>query len=229
MSTTPQLSIIIPTLNEAKRIERTLLALKELLPDAEIVVVDGGSNDATVTYASKYVRVIQTKRGRGRQLNAGVQATTGHLLLFLHADTIPDGGSLQELMTVMQDAHIHGGAFRMRFDAPHPIYKRIGANVTQRSLRTRSYTGDQGIFTRRSTFEQLGGHRDWPFMEDVDYSERMCKLGPVVLLTHEVETSARRHQHWGLLRTQLTVVLIRILYLLKVHPAAYEWLWPPVR
>ena len=117
----------------------------------------------------------------------------------------------------------------MHFDDPRPLYKRIGANVTQRSLRTKSYTGDQGIFTRRSTFEQLGGHRDWPFMEDVDYSERMNKHGQVMLLTNEVETSARRHQRWGLLRTQLTVVLIRILYLLKVHPAAYEWLWPAVR
>ena len=66
-------------------------------------------------------------------------------------------------------------------------------------------------------------------MEDVDYSERMSKVGPVVLLEHKVETSARRHQRWGLLRTQLTVVLIRILYLLKVHPAAYAWLWPEVR
>ncbi len=66
----------------------------------------------------------------------------------------------------------------MRFDDSRPIYKRIGANVTRRSLRTKSYTGDQGIFTRRSIFEQLNGHRDWPFMEDVDYSERMNKLGP---------------------------------------------------
>jgi hypothetical protein len=66
-------------------------------------------------------------------------------------------------------------------------------------------------------------------MEDVEYSERMGKAGPVVLLTSEVETSARRHQRWGLLRTQLTVILIRLLYLLKIHPAAYEWLWTPVR
>ena len=66
-------------------------------------------------------------------------------------------------------------------------------------------------------------------MEDVDYSERMSKKGPVVLLTSEVETSARRHQQWGLLRTQLTIGLIRIIYLLKIHPSKYEWLWPPVR
>ncbi len=224
-----QLSIIIPTLNEEKLIERTLLAVKERAPDAEVLVVDGGSSDATVALASKHVRVLSAKRGRGEQLNAGAQATQGDILLFLHADTIPDAAGLAELVEVMRDDKTVGGAFRMRFDDSRPVYKRIGANVTQRSLRTRSYTGDQGIFTRRSTFEQLGGHRDWPFMEDVDYSERMSKVGQVVLLTHEVETSARRHQRWGLLRTQLTVVLIRILYMLKVHPAAYEWLWPPMR
>ncbi|MEO8972399.1 MAG: hypothetical protein ABI406_12455 [Ktedonobacteraceae bacterium] len=66
-------------------------------------------------------------------------------------------------------------------------------------------------------------------MEDVDYSERMSKQGTVVLLTSEVETSARRHRQWGLLRTQLTVIVIRILCLLKVHPARYAWLWPEVR
>ena len=224
-----QLTIIIPTLNEEKLIERTLMHVKENVPEAEILVVDGNSTDATVALASKHVRVISAKRGRGGQLNAGVLATTGDILLFLHADTLPAKEGIGELLEVMGNESILGGAFRMRFDDPRPLYTRIGANVTQRSLRTHSYTGDQGIFTRRTTFEQLGGHHDWPFMEDVDYSERMNKLGSVTLLSHEVETSARRHRHWGLLRTQLTVVLIRILYLLKVHPARYAWLWPEVR
>lgn len=225
----PQLSIIIPTLNEEKLIERTLIAVQENAPHAEILVVDGGSSDGTVARASNYARVISTKRGRGGQLNAGVKETQGEIVLFLHADTIPDKEGVSELVAVMQDEQIIGGAFRMRFDEARPMYQRIGASVTTRSLRTKSYTGDQAIFTRRSTFEQLKGHQDWPFMEDVDYSERMGKLGDVVLLTHEVETSARRHQRWGLLRTQLTVMLIRMLYLLKVHPARYEWLWPEVR
>lgn len=225
----PQLSIIIPTFNEERWIERTLHAARKAAPDAEILVVDGGSSDATVERASRLARVINTKRGRGGQLNAGVAATHGDILLFLHADTLPATEGIAELLSVMQDASILGGAFRMSFDVPTPLYKRIGQNVSQRSLRTKSYTGDQGIFTSRRAFEQLNGHRDWPFMEDVDYSTRMGKAGKVVLLTHEVETSARRHERWGLLRTQLTVILIRILYLLKVPPAAYEWLWPPIR
>ncbi len=224
-----QLSIIIPTLNEEKLIERTLLAVKAAAPDAELLVVDGGSSDETVDRASRHARVITVARGRGGQLNAGTEATHGEIVLYLHADTILDADSIVELMAVMQDETIVGGAFRMRFDDAHPLYKKISANVTQRSLRTQSYTGDQGIFTRRSTFEQLQRYNDWPFMEDVDYSERMNKPGKVVLLASEVETSARRHRQWGLLRTQLTVIVIRILYLLKVHPARYAWLWPEVR
>ncbi len=224
-----QLSIIIPTFNEETCIERTLLCVQESAPDAEILVVDGGSSDKTVAIASKYVRVLPAKRGRGGQLNAGVAATQGELLLFLHADTLPNKAGLEELLSVMHNGNVDGGAFRMRFNDARPIYRRICENITKRSLRTKSYTGDQAIFTRRNVLQTLHGYRDWPFMEDVDYSERMSKMGNVVLLNSEVETSARRHQRWGLLRTQLTVGLIRILYLLKVHPAAYEWLWPPVR
>jgi rSAM/selenodomain-associated transferase 2 len=224
-----QLSVIIPTLNEEGYIERTLQSLKQAAPDAEIIVVDGESSDATIARASLYAHVISAKRGRGGQLNTGVQASRGEILLFLHADTILDKAGMDELMSAMQDERIVGGAFRMHFDEARTVYRKIGANVTRRSLHTHSYTGDQGIFTRRSIFEQLHGHRDWPFMEDVDYSERMNKLGSVVLLTHEVETSARRHRTWGLLRTQMTVIAIRILYMLKVHPAAYAWLWPEVR
>ncbi len=225
----PRISIIIPTFNEETCIEQTLLQVNNCVPTAEILVVDGGSSDKTVALASKYARVISAERGRGGQLNAGVAATQGDILLFLHADTLPTKAGIDELLAVMHNEQVDGGAFRMRFNDARPIYQRICENVTQRSLRTKSYTGDQAIFTRRSVFQALGGYREWPFMEDVDYSERMGKTGRVVLLTHEVETSARRHQRWGLLRTQLTVVLIRILYLFKVHPARYEWLWPPIR
>jgi rSAM/selenodomain-associated transferase 2 len=224
-----KLSIILPTLNEEKHIERTLRVLKERAGGAEIVVVDGESTDDTVALASKYTRVLDAKRGRGGQLNAGAAATGGDILLFLHADTLPDAGGIDELLVAMQDERVAGGAFRMRFDDPRTLYRRIGTQVTRRSLRTRSYTGDQAIFTRRSVFNRLGGHRDWPFMEDVDFSERMSKIGTVALLHSEVETSARRHQQWGALKTQLIVLLIRILYLLKIHPSKYVWLWPPVR
>ncbi len=224
-----RLSIIVPTYNEEKLIQQTLTAIKASAPTAELLVVDGGSTDKTISRASRITRVISTSRGRGIQMNAGVLASSGEMLLFLHADTLPDATGIQELLATMKEPHLVGGAFRLRFDDPRPAYKRVARAITRRSLKTLSYTGDQGIFVRRSTFKQLGGYHDWPFMEDVDFSERMGRAGLVVLLEHKVETSARRHQRWGLFRTQLTVVLIRLFYLLKLPPASYEWLWPPIR
>jgi rSAM/selenodomain-associated transferase 2 len=224
-----RLSIIIPTLNEAAIIEHTLRQVRERALDAEIIVVDGESTDDTVARAKPLARVIQTRRGRGPQLNAAVQESLGEALLFLHADTVPDPGGIEELLVALNRPEVLGGAFRLRFDDARPVFQQIATQITRRSLRTRSYTGDQGIFVRRSIFLKLGGYRPWQFMEDVDLSERLAKQGSVVLLDSEVETSARRHRAWGLPRTQATVVLIRALYLARVRPDRYAWLWPEVR
>src|SRR6266487_4218232 len=97
-----QLSIIIPTLNEEKLIGRTLLAVKEATPDAEVIVVDGGSSDATIARASQHAQVISTKRGRGGPLNAGVQAEERDILLFPHADKITAKEGLREMLDVIQ-------------------------------------------------------------------------------------------------------------------------------
>src|SRR5260370_33526212 len=110
------LSIIIPTLNEARLIEHTLQGLKERAGDVEIGVVDGESTDETAALAGKYVRVIRAKRGRGGQLNAGVQPTGGDILLFLHADTLPDAGGTLELLAAKQEQRICRGAFG------HPVH-----------------------------------------------------------------------------------------------------------
>lgn len=223
------LSIIIPTLNEEKAIEGTLRTLRERVPDAEIIVVDGESTDDTVARARPFATVLKTRRGRGPQLNAGAQTSSGDTLLFLHADTIPDPGGIEAMLAALSQPEVLGGAFRLRFDDMRPAFQTIATQITRRSLRTRSYTGDQGIFARRSSFFKLGGYRPWLFMEDVEFSERMAKHGEVVLLESRVETSARRHRQWGLPRTQATVMLIRALYMAHVPPDRLAWLWPAVR
>lgn len=223
-------SIIIPTLDEASVVERTLRALRERVPAAETIVVDGESSDDTVARATPLAtHVLTTRRGRGVQLNAGARASTGEALLFLHADTVPDSGGVAALLAALADPAVLGGAFRLRFDDPAPVYRTIERQIASRSLRTHGYTGDQAIFVRRSRFLDLGGYRPWQFMEDVELSERMARHGKSVLLDAAVETSARRHRVWGLPRTQATVVLIRALYLARVHPDRYASLWPPVR
>lgn len=223
-------SIVIPTLDEASVIERTLRLIRERAPDAEVIVVDGGSADETVRLATPYAaRVLTTRRGRGTQLNEGALASTGEVLLFLHADTVPDPGAVEAMLAALADPETQGGAFHLRFDDPAPVYRKIETAIARRSLRTKSYTGDQAIFIRRSRFLALGGYQEWQFIEDVELSERMARLGKNVLLDTAVETSARRHRTWGLPRTQATVVLIRALYLARVHPDTYAWLWPAVR
>ena len=222
-------SIIVPTLNESVAIAATLRSLRERAPGAEIVVVDGESADDTVALARPLAdSVIVTKRGRGGQLNEGAQASGGEALLFLHADTQLDADGLAAMQAALADPSVDGGAFRLRFDDPRPIFATIAGQITQRSLRTRSYTGDQAIFVRRSSFGRFGGYRPWQFMEDVDLSERIARDGKNTLLDSTVTTSARRHRAWGLPRTQATVVAIRALYLARVHPDRYAWLWPEV-
>lgn len=223
-------SIIVPTLNEASVIERTLRLVRERAPEAEVIVVDGESTDETLEVARPYTtRILQTARGRGVQLNAGAEASTGDALLFLHADTVPDPGGVERMLAALADPAVLGGAFRLRFDDKRPVFATIASQITKRSLRTRSYTGDQAIFVRRESFFALGEYRPWLFMEDVELSERMARHGKNELLDAMVETSARRHRVWGLPRTQATVVLIRALYLAKVHPDRYAGLWPEVR
>jgi len=223
-------SIIVPTLNEAVAIENTLRTVRERAPGAEVIVVDGESADDTVARARPLAdTVIVARRGRGGQLNEGARISQGEALLFLHADTIPDVDGIAAMRAALADPTVDGGAFRLRFDDPRPVYATIATQITRRSLRTRSYTGDQAIFVRRSSFERLGGYRPWQFMEDVELSERIARVGRNVLLDATVTTSARRHRAWGLPRTQTTVVLIRALYLARVHPDRYAWLWPEAR
>lgn len=223
-------SIIVPARNEASVIERTLRLVRERAPGAEVIVVDGGSADDTVELARPFAtRVLQTVRGRGLQLNAGAEASSGDALLFLHADTVPDPGAVEHMLDVLSDPAVLGGAFRLRFDDKRPIFGAIADQITRRSLRTHGYTGDQAIFMRRESFFALGKYRPWLFMEDVELSERTARHGRSVLLNATVETSARRHRMWGLPRTQATVMLIRALYMAKIHPDRYAGLWPEVR
>lgn len=223
-------SIIIPTLNEASVIARTLRAVREQAPQGEVIVVDGASSDDTVARARPYAEVIETPRGRGVQLNAGARASSGEVLLFLHADTVPDAGGIAAMLDALaNNPNADGGAFRLRFDDPRPVFKTIADQITRRSLRTHTYTGDQAIFIQHASFFKLGCYRPWRFMEDVELSERMARSGKNILLDATVTTSARRHRQWGLPRTQAAVMLIRALYMARVHPDHYAWLWPEVR
>jgi rSAM/selenodomain-associated transferase 2 len=211
-----KISVVIPTLNEAENILSCLESVKNQFCEFEVIVVDGGSMDETVDLVRPQARVIRSEKGRAIQMNSGARLCTGEVLLFLHADSQlpPDGLVLVE--RVLANPRIVGGTFRLRFDS-RKILLRFITFFTRFKFRYFHY-GDQGIFVRRSVFEQLKGFEEIPLMEDVDFLRRLRKTGQLALLKQSVTTSARRFLEHGILRQQLLNTILVISYLLGAKP-----------
>lgn len=199
-----RLSIIIPALNEAENIGLAVERANALMPH-EVLIADGGSSDRTVEIARELsCRLVETPRGRARQQNAAAKQATGDVLLFLHADSwLAPEGAAQIEQTLRQSPGIPGGVFWHRFDSPRFGFRLIEIGDALRACTTRIGFGDQGIFLRRSVFEQLGGFPDVPLMEDVLLMRRLRDVGRLAFLPGPVHTSARRHEKHGLIRQTL--------------------------
>ena len=221
-----RLSVIIPALDEEASIARVIRSCREAGP-CEVVVVDGGSRDRTVEIArGEADAVIAAPRGRAAQMNAGAAVARGEVLLFLHADTLLPGRSVPAVLDALQDPEVIGGAFRVRLAASPGAgrYVRATLGVTGRMIGaraavSRSYSGDQAIFARAEAFRAVGGFPEIPLMEDVELSRRMRRAGKTVLLPLRVETSGRRWEAWGPLRTVLFMWRLRIGHLLGRTPS----------
>ncbi len=202
-----RVSIVIPALDEERAIGAALAAA--LAQADDVVVSDGGSRDRTVEIAREMgARVVSGPPGRGRQLNRGAAAAgeagrePEDILLFLHADTSLPGGGV-ELVRRAIAAGAVGGAFEIRFDGRGWVY-RLGERVASvRSRWSLLALGDQAQFVRRERFEDLGGFRDWPLLEDLDFMLRLRESGRIAILPQPVVTSARRFAARGPLRTVL--------------------------
>jgi rSAM/selenodomain-associated transferase 2 len=221
-----RISVIIPALDEEASIARAIRSCREAGP-CEVIVVDGGSRDRTVEIASgRADAVIAAPRGRAAQMNAGAAVARGKVLLFLHADTLLPAGSVPAVLGALQDPAVIGGAFRVRMAASPGAgwYIRTTLGITGRMIGargavSRSYSGDQAIFLRTAAFRASGGYPEIPLMEDVELSRRMRRAGKTVLLPLRVETSGRRWEAWGPLRTVLFMWRLRIGYLLGRTPS----------
>lgn len=224
---TISVAVIIPTLDEAETLQRIL---PELVTAAdEVIVSDGGSRDGTVRSAVELgVVVVQGKAGRGPQLNRGAHTSTSEVLLFLHADTTLPTGAIEKVRRAVEEGFV-GGGFAARFDDPRWQYRFGSAFVSLRTRISRAPLGDQAQFAARSVFEELGGFRDWPILEDLDFIRRLRHRGRVAILPDQVVTSARRYVEGGIIHTLLTNWLIWVLFLVGVSPHRLAQLYKQVR
>lgn len=225
-----RLAIVIPALDEEEALRRTLPAA---LAAADLVVVsDGGSTDRTVETAGTLgAKTVAGAPGRGGQLNRGAAvalAGNSDILLFLHADTaLPADGAAEVRKAVAAGAE--GGAFFLRFDVDRPM-QRLGARlINLRTRLTHLPLGDQAQFVTRAGFERLGGFRDWPILEDLDFARRLRRGGRMKLIERQVTTGARRFIGQGAVRTVAINWLIWLLFLLGVSPQRLARLYRHIR
>jgi rSAM/selenodomain-associated transferase 2 len=212
-----QLSIIIPVLNEAKTIVANLHALQKATSSvsAEIIVVDGGSDDGTADLSRPYVdKVISAPKGRASQMNAGAKQAVGDVLLFLHGDTLlPDDDSLVLLPSS------DWGFFRIRLSGGHIAFRMIEHMINIRSQLTRVATGDQCLFVKKKRFTQLNGFATIPLMEDVELCKRLRVNTKPMVISSPVISSSRRWEEKGIVRTVMLMWYLRALYFLGVSPS----------
>lgn len=205
------ISVIIPCVNEEVLLEKTLTQLRRYKGDIEFIIIDGGSTDKTKKIGEKFGKVISSKKGRSLQMNTGAFEAKGDVLLFLHADTfLPENG-----FPLIHDAfqgNVVGGAFRIKFDSNHWSVKFIEFRSNFRASFFKIFFGDQAMFVRKDVFLKMGGFKNIPIMEDLEFSSRMKKEGKVLLIQEPVITSARKFLKKGFVRTYFSMGILMIMY-----------------
>ena len=217
------LSVIIPALDAAADLPAALAALdaaRQGGPVGEVILVDGGSVDATAAVAAAAgCRVLRTGRGRGPQLVAGAAAAAGDWLLFLHADTVMAAdwaAAARDFMATAANAE-RAAVFTFALDDDARGAWLLERIVDWRFRLLALPYGDQGLLIARGFYERLGGFRPLPLMEDVDLVRRIGRRR-LVRLPAVAVTSAKRYRRSGyLVRTARNFGCLG-LYLLGVPP-----------
>lgn len=221
------LSIIVPLLNEEKALPVLLRHLETTDAD-EVILVDGGSNDGTRAWLERhattripYCQIVYSAAGRALQMNAGARHASGDMLLFLHADTQLPHSAKKEICKARDDNYFWG-----RFDIAFTPSSRgdtamrvIAFFINVRSRLSSIATGDQAIFIDRSLFHQIGGFAKLPLMEDIALSKTLKSHGVPYCSRLTAQTSPRRWQNRGIVRTVLLMWGLRLAYFCGVAPA----------
>ena len=215
------ISVIVPVLDEAGTVERSLLPLQPLRGGAiEVIVVDGGSRDGTRRAALPLSdRVLDSRYGRARQMNAGASAASGQVLLFLHADTQLPFGWAPMVRDALESRGHEWGRFDVRLHGAHPMLRVVECAMNLRSRLSGIATGDQAIFVTRAAFRQAGGFPDIALMEDIALSRVLRARSGPACLRPPVVTSSRRWERNGIVRTIVLMWWLRLQYALGADPA----------
>lgn len=223
-----KISVIIPTWNEGKQIARGLRRLREIsvYDNMELIVVDGGSLDGTREAAAKWSDHVVNFRepNRGGQLHAGTKAATGDLLFFLHADTQPPGNWQERLEQFWLSSHRRAPSatvFSVDYGSKWN-YRMVAWGQNARVNWRQVAYGDAGFCTTPENYAASGGFPEIPIMEDVGFSKRLRKIGPIVRLPEKIHPGARRLHKIGPLRNSMRNFLIRLRYSMGATP---EDLW----
>ncbi|CAA9453085.1 MAG: hypothetical protein AVDCRST_MAG80-2517 [uncultured Rubrobacteraceae bacterium] len=210
-----KLSVVIPTLNEAANIGVLLERLRRAPGIPEVVVADGGSTDGTTELVRAPARLVRSKAGRGVQLNAGAEAASGDVLLFLHADVAPPPDVARQIERAIEAGYVGGnfclsypggGALGRWLKILAPFYRTFGR-----------YYGDSGIFIRRDLYRRIGGFPEIPVMEDIVFVRRMEGTGKTAYLPGPMVSSPRRWESRPL-RTLLLWGFMQAAFSLGVSP-----------
>ena len=216
-----RLSVIVPTLDEAEHIARSLQSLASARRrGAEVIVVDGGSGDATIAAAAPHADlVLRAPLGRAAQLNAGAQSANGDVLLFMHADSAAPENVDLILAQALAGRALAWGRFDVRIESRRRVLGIVSAMMNLRSRLSGIATGDQGMFVTRALFDRVNGFPTLPLMEDIALSRTLKRVTSPLCLREKIVTSGRRWERRGVARTIWLMWRLRLAYYLGADPA----------
>ena len=212
-----EFSVIIPTLNEENIIEKQITHIRKLNPETEIIIADGGSQDATVQIAKQNgAKITYSKPGRGTQQKSGAKKASNEILLFLHADTWLPTNAFTQIEQHFSNPTLLIATFRISFYPQRTLLKIISPFSRYDTFITRF--GDQCIVIRREFYEHIGGFPELKLFEDIYLLEKARKYTQIHSIPSQVVTSSRRFQKNGVLKQLLWNTWLILLYLLGRNP-----------